>query len=248
MDLMSSLGLIVVATSVISLGALVGVWTMAMNKERLNRILLFLVSLSAGALMGGAFLHLLPEALELLESERVFLTVLMAFMGFFLIEKVLHWHHCHKKNCEEHRLGQMNLIGDSVHNFLDGLIIAAAFGVDVRLGLVTSLAVALHEIPQEIGDFGVLMYAGWKKGKALVFNFLVALMVVVGGVVGFYLSNGAELFIGYLMSVAAGGFIYIAASDLMPELKKETDLRKSLVSFGVFVVGVGLMWGMRVIE
>jgi len=245
---MGSLGLIIMATGVISLGALVGVWTMAMNKERLNRILLFLVSLSAGALMGGAFLHLLPEALELLESERVFLTVLIAFMGFFLIEKGLHWHHCHKKNCEEHRLGQMNLIGDSVHNFLDGLIIAAAFGVDVRLGLATSLAVALHEIPQEIGDFGVLMYAGWERGKALVFNFLVALMVVVGGVVGFYLSNGVELFIGYLMSVAAGGFIYIAASDLMPELKKETGLKKSLVSFGVFVVGVGLMWGMRMLE
>lgn len=239
---MSVLGLIIVSNLVISLGALVGVVSLAVNKERLERVLLFLVALSTGALMGGAFLHLLPEAVEMLESERVFLVALLAFMGFFLVEKVLHWHHCHERDCDDHHLGQINLFGDSVHNFLDGLIIAAAFMAEVRLGWATVLAVALHEIPQEIGDFGVLLHAGWEKRKALVANFLVALMAVAGGVVGFYLSSSVEAFIGYLMAVAAGGFIYIAASDLMPELKKETDLRKSLASFGVFGLGVGLMW------
>ena len=244
--LMSVLGLIIVSNLVISLGALVGVVSLAVNKERLEKVLLFLVALSTGALMGGAFLHLLPEAVEMLESERVFLVALLAFMGFFLVEKVLHWHHCHKRDCDDHHLGQINLFGDSVHNFLDGLIIAAAFMAEVKLGWATVLAVALHEIPQEIGDFGVLLHAGWEKRKALVANFLVALMAVAGGVAGFYLSSSVEAFIGYLMAVAAGGFIYIAASDLMPELKKETDLRKSLVSFGVFGLGVGLMWLFKV--
>jgi len=241
---MSSLGLILLSTSLISLGALAGVVTLWINKEKVERVLLFLVALSTGVLMGGAFLHLLPEAVERVGSEVGFLVTLGAFMGFFLIEKILHWHHCHKGDCDEHVLGQMNLIGDSVHNFIDGLIIAAAFGVDVKLGWVTSLAVALHEIPQEISDFGVLLYAGWEKSKALVANFLVALMVVLGGLVGYWLSVN-EMFIGYLMPVAAGGFIYIAASDLMPELKKETKLKKSLGSFGMFGLGVLLMWMIR---
>jgi zinc and cadmium transporter len=241
---MESLGLILLSTGLISLGALAGVVTLWMNQEKVERCLLFLVALSTGVLMGGAFLHLLPEAVERVGSEVGFLVVLGAFMGFFLIEKILHWHHCHKGDCDEHVLGQMNLIGDSVHNFIDGLIIAAAFGVDVKLGWVTSLAVALHEIPQEISDFGVLLYAGWEKSKALVANFLVALMVVLGGLAGYWLSVN-EMFIGYLMPVAAGGFIYIAASDLMPELKKEAKLKKSLVSFGVFGLGVLLMWMIR---
>ncbi len=238
---MNSLGLILLSTGLISLGALVGVVTLSMNQKKLEKFLLFLVALSTGALMGGAFLHLLPEAVERVGSELSFLVALGAFTGFFLIEKILHWHHCHKGDCDEHILGQMNLIGDSVHNFIDGLIIAAAFGVEAKLGWATSLAVALHEIPQEIGDFGVLLYAGWEKNKALVANFLVALAVVAGGLVGYWLSVN-ELFIGYLMPVAAGGFIYIAASDLMPELKKETELRKSLVSFGMFGLGILLMW------
>jgi len=246
MSIMGKLGLIISSTLMISLGALLGVVTLMMNKDRLNKILLFLVSLSAGVLMGGAFLHLLPESLEMLKTETVFLLVLMAFAGFFLIEKLLHWRHCHKYGCTEHLVGHMNLIGDSVHNFIDGLIIAAAFGASVSLGWVTVLAVALHEIPQEIGDFGVLIYAGWEKKKALIYNFSAALMVVVGGVVGHWLST-TEIFIGSLMSIAAGGFIYISASDLMPELKKETDLKKSMVSFGVFLLGVLLMFGLKFI-
>ena len=243
---MGNLGLIISSTLVISLGALIGVVTVGMNKKRLDKILVFLVSLSAGAMMGGAFLHLLPESLEVLKTETVFLLLLAAFAGFFLIEKVLHWHHCHKGDCEEHPLGKINLVGDGVHNFLDGLIIAGAFGVSVKLGLVTALAMALHEIPQEIGDFGVLIYAGWKRKKAMIYNFLVALLVVVGGIVGYGLSN-IEMFVGILMPVAAGGFIYIAASDLMPELKTEPDLKKSMGSFGVFLLGIGLMWLLKIL-
>jgi len=243
---MGNLGLIIGSTLLISLGALIGVVTVGMNKKRLEKILVFLISLSAGAMMGGAFLHLLPESLEMLKAETVFLLLLAAFAGFFLIEKLLHWRHCHKYGCTKHLIGHMNLFGDSVHNFIDGLVIAAAFGASVSLGWVTVLAVALHEIPQEIGDFGVLIYSGWKRSKALIYNFLAALMVVVGGVVGYWLST-TEVFIGSLMSIAAGGFIYIAASDLMPELKKETDLKKSMGSFGIFLLGIGLMWLLKIL-
>jgi len=135
----------------------------------------------------------------------------------------------------------MNLFGDAIHNFIDGLILAATFIKDIRLGVVTTLAIALHEIPQEIGDFGVLLYAGFEKKRALMANFLVALTVVLGGFVGYFLSSYDKLVV-YLLPFAAGGFIYIAASDLMPEIRKEQSLKKSLASFGVFLIGVLIMF------
>lgn len=238
---------IIISCFLISLGALVGIFTLAVKEKQLERILLFLVSLSAGALMSGAFLHLLPEACEKIEAESLFLTVLVSFAFFFLVEKILCWRHCHKGECEVHTFGYMNLFGDSIHNFIDGLIIAGSFLTNFKLGLITTLAVALHEIPQEIGDFGVLLYAGFKKQKALVANFLVALTVVLGGVVGYFLSFQAENLVPYLLPFAAGGFIYISASDLMPELRKEASLQKSLASFGIFLTGILLMFLLKFI-
>jgi zinc and cadmium transporter len=243
---MSDLGLILLATGLISLGSLVGILTVAVNQKKLDRFLLLLVSLSAGAMMGGAFLHLLPEAVKECGCEMPFVNILIAFGLFFVIEKILRWRHCHKHGCTEH-LGQMNLIGDSVHNFIDGLIMAATFGVDVKLGWVTTLAMALHEIPQEIGDFGVLLYAGWERRKALIYNFLAATTVVLGGLVGYWLS-GVERLIENLLPLAAGGFIYIGASDLIPEIKKEEGLKKSLVNFGMFSLGILLMWWLRMVD
>ncbi|HSV94855.1 MAG TPA: ZIP family metal transporter [Spirochaetia bacterium] len=245
---MNTLLNIIVATFLISLGALVGVFTLAMKEKKLEKILLFLVSLSAGALMGGAFLHLLPEAAEKIEGGDIFGIVLLSFVFFFLVEKVLHWRHCHKGHCEIHTFGYMNLFGDVVHNFIDGLIISAAFIADVKLGIVTSFAIALHEIPQEIGDFGVLLYSGFKKGKALLANFLVALSVILGGVVGYFLSFQIDELMVYLLPFAAGGFIYISASDLMPEIRKEKDLRKSMVSFGVFLAGILMMYLAKLLD
>ncbi len=244
---MNTLVLILVSTFLISLGALIGVFTLALKEKVLEKILLNLVSISAGALMGGAFFHLLPEALENLSGDLLFSLTLFSFILFFLIEKILHWRHCHKGRCEVHNFGAMNLIGDSFHNFLDGLIIAAAFGASQSLGMATFLAVALHEIPQEIGDFGVLLYSGWEKKKALLANFLVALTVVLGGLVGFYLSEVNTVFIPYLMPIAAGGFLYIAGSDLLPEIRKETSLKKSLLSFSLFLLGVVLMYLIKLI-
>lgn len=232
---------ILLSTALISLGAVLGAVTLILNKKRLQSILLSLVSLSAGTMMGGAFLHLLPESLEHLETEHVFLLCLASFIGFFLIERVLHWHHCHDTEHEKHMVGQMNLLGDAVHNFLDGLILAAAYLVDVNLGIATTLAVALHEVPQEISDFGVLLHSGFKVKQAMIRNFMVSLTTVAGGVVGYFLAGSVEVVSVYLMPIAAGGFIYIAASDLLPEIKQERRLSLSLLHMAIFIVGVLMM-------
>jgi zinc and cadmium transporter len=136
----------------------------------------------------------------------------------------------------------MNLVGDSIHNFIDGLVIAAAFMVDFKLGVATTLAVAIHEIPQEIGDYGVLIYSGFKRKTALILNYLVSLAVVLGGIVGYFMFQHIESFLPYLLPFAAGGFVYIAASDLMPEIKKEMNIKKSMVSVLIFIAGVLLMY------
>ena len=225
--------LILLSTFLISLGSLIGVFTLSLKPKKLEQILLYLISLAAGAMMGAAFLHLLPEAPN-------YLFTLFGFIGFFLIEKFLHWRHCHHAFCDEHSFGHMSLIGDSLHNFLDGLIIAAAFTTNQSLGFATVLAIALHEIPQEIGDFGILLYSGWSRRQALSANFLVALTAVAGGLIGYWLSDLHQFSVS-LMPIAAGGFIYIAASDLLPEIRKETNFNKSLLNFSVFLLGVLLM-------
>lgn len=237
---MTTLLLILFSTFTISLGSFIGVLTLALNQKTFSRFLMALVSLSAGALMATAFLHLLPESAALLPGQTPFAVALFSFIGFFLIEKLLHWRHCHQLRCHQHTFGHMNLIGDSLHNFIDGLIIAAAFTTDIHLGFLTVLAIALHEIPQEIGDFGVLLYSGWTKKRALLANFGVALTAVAGGFTGYLLSN-FPVFPAYLMSIAAGGFIYISASDLLPEISKEKSIKKSLLNLTAFLFGIALM-------
>lgn len=246
-EAMEKLVFILLASFFISLISFVGVFTLALKEQRLEKILLFLVSLSAGALMGGTFIHLLPEAEKNFSHGEHYLIVLFSFIFFFFVEKLLYWRHCHQGKCDIHTFGYMNLFGDSFHNFLDGLILAGTFVTDVRLGVVTTLAVCLHEIPQEIGDFGVLLYAGFKKERALLLNFLVALTAVLGSLVGYFLSFRLSNFVSVLLPFAAGGFIYIAASDLMPELRKEKSLNKSLLSFGVFLIGVAIMFLVKLV-
>jgi zinc and cadmium transporter len=234
--------IIFVACLIISLCVWVAILLLALKPKTLQSITILLVALSAGALMGGAFTHLLPEASEVLDINTVYLIVLIAFIFFFLMEKVLFWRHCHNGVCPVHTFGYMNLVGDSIHNFIDGLVIASTFLIDFNLGVVTTLAIALHEIPQEIGDFGVLIHAGFSHKKALIVNYLVALTVVLGGIVGYFTSFYLKDVISYLLPFAAGGFIYIAASDLMPEIKKEANNKKSLLAFLIFVAGIALMY------
>ncbi|MCX6781836.1 MAG: ZIP family metal transporter [Candidatus Magasanikbacteria bacterium] len=241
---------ILLTTFIISACSLVGVFTLSMKDAVLNKILMRLVALSSGALLGGAFLHLMPEGVALLNVKLFFSLVLAAILFYLLIEKILHWRHCHKGGgCDTHHsMGYMNLIGDSVHNFIDGLVIAGAFVVDIRLGLITAVAMALHEIPQEIGDFGVLIYSGFTKKRALFLNFLTALTTVVGGLFGWFLSRYSIGIEKYLLPIAAGGFIYIAASDLLPELRKNLSLKSFFIDFLFMLGGVCVILFVSLIE
>ena len=243
---MSTLLPILLSTFLVSLGVLIGAMALLLKQKKLEYILLVLVSLSAGTLIGGAFFHLIPEAMErwLDNTDGVFWVVLGGFIFFFVMEKILHWRHCHHRHgCNEHVFfGHLNLIGDSVHNFIDGLLIAASFAADFRLGIATTVAVALHEIPQEVGDFGVLLYSGFKKMRAIMWNYAVALTVILGGIVGYCFSSRVGAFIDYALPFTAGGFLYIAMSDLIPEIKKETRTRYSILTFVIFIFGLALSY------
>ncbi len=232
---------IVLATFLVSLISLIGIITLSFNEKFLKKIILILVALSAGALFGGAFLHLIPESLELLKTKTLFLYTIAGFSLFFFVENILQWRHCHKKDCPVHSFAYMNLFGETIHNFIDGLIIASAFIINTPLGITTTLAVALHEIPQEIGDFGVLIHGGFKKSKAIFLNFLVSLTAILGGIFGFYLSSFTEFSMALLLPIAAGGFIYIAASDLIPEIRKESSIKKTSLFFLIFLLGILIM-------
>jgi len=241
---MSTLFLIIGSTFLISFIAFVGMLVLFLKEKLLNEILLILVAFSAGALMGGSFLHLLPEVILKSIDIEIFWWVLAGFIFFFLMEKVLQWHHCHKTK-HAHSFGYMNLIGDAIHNFTDGLIIAASFIANIPLGIATTIVIAAHEIPQEIGDFGVLIYSGFKKFRALILNFIVALIIVIGGLTGYFISAYIEQSTFFLLPLAAGGFIYIAASDLIPEIRKEAEVKKSFLIFVMFLIGILVMWIVR---
>jgi zinc and cadmium transporter len=224
------------------LTGLVGIFSLWMNLKTLKKLIIILVAFSAGALLAGAFFHLLSEALAKLDVMIVFGYMLVGFILFFVIERFLHWHHCHdEKECKVHPVSYLLVIGDGIHNFIDGIIIGASFLVSVHFGVITTLLILAHEIPQELGNFGVLVYSGFGKGKALLYTFISQLTCIVGGIVGFMLSSKVQGLVPFILPFAAGGFIYIAASDLVPELHKEPKLSKLLVSFGFFLLGVALM-------
>jgi len=229
------------ATILVSLLSLVGIFTLGIKSKAFDKILILFVGFAAGGLIGGAFLHLLPEAIEACGCNQTFFYALIGFTAFFLMERYLYWRHCHDGVCEVHTFTYLNLIGDGVHNFTDGLIIAASFVADFRLGLVTTLAVIFHEVPQEIGDFGILVYGGFSKKKALLFNFLCSLAAVLGALIGYMLSNITENISLFLVSFTAGGFIYIAASDLIPELHRQKDTKRANLAFVTFILGLLFM-------
>jgi len=245
---MSELLWILLTTFIVSLISFIGAATLVLSEKLLKKILLALIGFAAGALIGGAFLHLLPETIGsgATSLENIFMIAIIGFVMFFVLEKLL-WRHCHERMCPIHVFAYLNLFGDGVHNFIDGLVMAASFVVSVPLGLTTTLAIAAHEIPQEIGDFGVLVYGGLKPRRALFLNFVTALTAVAGGIAGYYLFpylGGAMIF---LLPFAAGGFLYIAASDLVPELHKETSTKRTVASFASFLAGIALMWAVKLI-
>lgn len=228
---------ITISSFFITLITICGMLILSVNKNFLKRIMKVLVSLSAGTMMGGAFLHLLPEAVEKLSVEKSSNMILLSFSLFFIVENLLFWRHCHKEDCKVHTFGYMNLIGDSIHNFTDGLILAGTFSISTSLGITSLLAIALHEIPQEISDFAVLLHSGFKRKKAFVTNTAVSLTTVLGGIGGYYLSSSIETLSNYIIPFAAGGFVYIAASDLIPEIRNEKSKRISVANFLTFILG-----------
>lgn len=239
-----------IALFIVSGMSLIGAVTLTINAATLSRILIFLVAFAAGALLGDAFLHLIPEIAESGDGFNLVasLSVLGGIIIFFSLEKILHWHHAHFPDEDVlHPVAVSNLVGDALHNFVDGAIVAGAFVASTHLGVVTAVAVALHEIPQELGDFGILVHSGLRPRKALALNLLSSLAAIIGGMAVLVLGSiaGVE---AWLLPFSAGAFVYIASTDLIPELHKEPEPGKSLLQLLALSSGVLVMAALLLLE
>lgn len=239
---------IILATILVSVISLIGI-VVFFKKDNRQSFLKALISLAAGALLTVAFLDLLPEAVESIEEPHtVFWTVLISIIFFFLVERVFHWHHCrceeHDKKCrdEKKNLAFINIVGDAIHNFLDGVLIASAFMLDFHAGLIVTFAVILHEIPQEISDFGVLLYAGFSKAKAIFYNLMTATLAIIGALAFYYFGASIENAVPLMAAFAAGNFIYLSTADLIPELHHEENPKKIISHSLWLLVGVFIMY------
>ncbi len=226
--------------------ALVGAFTLLMKKETLDKILMPLVAFAAGSLIGGALLHMLPAAVgEMGNSLSVYLWLIGGFLSFLALEQFLNWHHSHSSQIDQREpLTFLILIADAIHNFIGGLSVAASFLVSVPLGISAWLAAAAHEVPQELGDFGVLVHGGWAKRRALTFNFVSALTFPLGGILAYVASSTVDVV--FLVPLAAGNYLYIGAADLIPEIKKANETRTNVIHFLAFTVGILLIGAVRV--
>jgi len=254
------------SVAVVSLISLIGILTLSLKERVLHSILFVLVSVAAGALFGDALIHLIPEAIENAENEALVpIFVLAGILFFFILEKFLRWKHIHdvENECENEiheqilvpegnvkikPLGHLVIVSDGIHNFIDGIIIAISYLVSIEVGIATTIAIILHEIPQEISDFGVLMHAGFKKMKAIFINFLSALSAIVGAVLALVVGTTIESFIPLVVAFAAGSFLYIAGSDLVPEIHKTSHPGRSLIQFLAILLGVSFMLLLLLLE
>jgi zinc and cadmium transporter len=230
---------------VVSIISLIGILALSIKENLLKRILIIFVSFSAGALLGDAFIHLLPEIVEERGFElEISLYVLSGILMFFVLEKLIYWRHCHILTSDEHihTFTYMNLIGDGIHNFIDGMIIAGSYMVNISLGAATTIAVILHEVPQEIGDFSVLVYGGFTKSKALFYNLMAAFGAVIGAVLMLVIGSYVSHLHVFLVPFTAGGFIYVAGTDLIPELQKEVRPAVSVIQMIALVLGIVIMF------
>jgi len=251
----------ILATVVVSLVSFVGVFMLSLKEKTLDRVLFILVSFAAGGILGAAYLGLLPEALEALETVADIPTALLymtvGFVGFFFLERFIYWYHGHIHGHEPASevdpratvkgFIYLNLIGDGIHNFIDGMVIATGFFLETSLGVVITISTIFHEIPQEIGDFGVLLYGGLARSKALLFNFLAAVTALSGAVLSSFFFSYTKGFSGFLIAFAAGGFIYLGASELVPEIQKEKNFWISLAQFILFILGISAVWALGII-
>ena len=234
----------ILSVVLVSAVSLVGVFSLSLSKDKLRKITFILVSFAVGALLGDAFIHLIPEAFEKFGSSLTpSMYIIAGILFFFLMEKFIRWRHCHITNSTEHLhpVVTMNLVGDGVHNLIDGMVIGASYVVSLPIGIATTLAVLLHEIPQEIGDFSILVHGGLSVKKALAFNFLSALTAILGAVLSLLMGPSIEGYASALLPITAGGFIYIAGSDLIPELHHDVKVSTSLWQFILITLGIGIM-------
>lgn len=232
---------IIASIAVVSILSLIGIFTVSLNKGLLKKLIDLFVAFAAGALLGAAFFDLLPEAVDELH-KMAFVFVVIGLIAFMLLEKLIHWHHCHDLSCKHKNYGYMVLAGDAFHNFLDGAIIATAFLTNPAVGFSSTLAIIFHEIPQEIGDFAILLKSGFSKRKALVYNFLSALTAFIGAGLVFFAANLFQGLHSIILPFAAGGFIYIATADLIPEIHKEQKPGKFFFQIILLSLGIALMY------
>lgn len=238
MSLLSIILLAALAESIVSFsGGLLAI----LNAERMRRVSHFIISFAIGALLGVSFLDLIPEAIEMSDVSTALPVVLFGILLFFVLEKFLFWYHCHGGQCPVHTYTYLILWGDFVHNFIDGAILAVTFLVDTRLGFLTLIAVLLHEIPQEISDFGILIHGGFSKARAFFYNFLVSLSTVLGALLTYAFGDSIQAVLPYALAVAAGNFIYIAAADLIPEIHESSGFLHGVVQILFIIVGILLV-------
>lgn len=243
----------------VSLVSFAGVAVFSLREGALKKVLFVLIGLAAGTMLGDAIIHLIPEALGGIGDERTFgLAVLSGVVAFFILEKYLRWHHAHHGPEEEHEeeeahnhprhLAPMVLVADGIHNLVDGAIIAASFLVSPVVGFTTAIAVFLHEIPQEIADYALLIHSGLSRTKALLYNFGSGLVAFLGAGIVFLFHNSFESFGALIAAFTAGAFIYIAATDLIPELHKTSDMKKRAIELISFIIGILLMYLLTYLE
>ena len=227
--------------------ALVGALTLILKKETLDKILMPLVAFAAGSLIGGALLHMLPAAVSQMGNGiSVYLWVIGGFLSFLALEQFLNWHHTHSSEPDQRApLTYLILIADAIHNFIGGLSVAASFLISVPLGISAWLAAAAHEVPQELGDFGVLVHGGWAKRRALMFNFVSALTFLLGSIVAYVASSTIDVV--FLVPLAAGNYLYIGAADLIPEIKKANEISTNVIHFVSFTLGILLLGAIRML-
>jgi zinc and cadmium transporter len=236
--------LVLFSTILVSLISLIGILTLLFKKDFLNKIIIISVAFAAGTMLGASFFDVLPESIDIF-GKNTFLYALVGILIFFMVERYIHWHHCHRCH-EKHEKIQpsvyLNLIGDCVHNFIDGTIIAASFLTNLQLGIISTIAIASHEIPQEMGDFAIIVKGGLKPKKGLFYNLLSALLCVIGGLVAIFFVNISQSVRPILLSIAGGGFIYLSLVDIVPDLHKEIKTQTIVIEGFSLLMGILVMF------
>lgn len=234
----------VLSTILVSIVSLVGIVLLGIKTDILKKGMIYLVSFSTGAIFGSVFLHLLPEIAHAAEeNESLFSYILVGILLSFVVEKFIHWRHCHNVDCHDHvhPVGTLVLVGDAVHNVIDGILIATAYLVSIPVGIAATIAVLLHEIPQEFGNFAVLVHSGYTRKKALYLNFLSALTALLGAAVVLIFQSSFDAQIDVLLAIVAGNFLYIAGSDLIPELHRDQENTNAWLQLLAMIAGIALM-------